>query len=92
MISSDQFREAVSPNSTLTRYRTRSVYQIYLQVKNLKNRSIKVEYTQLFSYWKLKLLKSTDDICVQDNSSIKFKIALNANDDQVYSYNVELVA
>jgi len=71
--------------------RTRYVYNIHVQVKNLKNHSIKIEYTQLFYYSKLELIKSTDDICIQDGSSVKCKIQLNADDEQVYSYNVEVI-
>lgn len=60
-------------------------------MKNLKTRSVKVEYTQQFSYSKLELIESTDDICTHDNSSIKCKITLDANAEQTYSYKVEVI-
>jgi len=91
MISSKPFQEAVASNSANMQSRTQTVYKIDVQVKNFKTRSMKIEYKQLFYYQKLELIKSTNDICVQNGSSIKCKLALNANDEQVYSYTVELV-
>jgi len=91
LISSEQFQEGATPSPMYVQTRTRYVYNIHVQVKNLKNHSIKIEYTQLFYYSKLELIKSTDDICIQDGSSVKCKIQLNADDEQVYSYNVEVI-
>ncbi len=71
------------------RSRTGSVYKIHVQVKNLKNRSIKVEYTRQLYYSQSRLIKSTDDLCVQDGSFIKCKMSLNAGEEQNYSYNLE---
>jgi hypothetical protein len=91
MISSKPFQEAVASNSANMQSRTQTVYKIDVQVKNFKSRSMKIEYKQLFYYEKLELIRSTNDICVQNGSSIKCKLALNANDEQAYSYTVELV-
>jgi hypothetical protein len=95
LVSSEQVREAETPNSTVVVYRTRSIYKIDVQVTNFKTRSMKVEYKQLFTYsyniFKLELIKSTNDICVRDNLSIICKLALDAGDEYIYSYTVELV-
>jgi len=74
---------------TFIESRPRSVYEVHVRVKNLKNRSIKVEYAQQFYYAQSRLIKSTDDLFVQDGLFIKSKIALNAGEERNYSYNVE---
>jgi hypothetical protein len=86
---SNTVKEANS-NPTFIPSRTGSVYEIHVQVKNLKNRSIKVEYTRQLYYSQSRLIKSTDDLCVQDGSFIKCKMSLNAGEEQNYSYNLEL--
>ncbi len=91
LISLNEFQKEVTPNSTFRRTYIRSVYQIQVQVTNTKNRPIKVEYTQSIYYSDVKLIRSTNEICVRDGSSIKCKLALNADDEEVYSYNVEFI-
>jgi hypothetical protein len=56
----------VNSNPTFIQRRTGSVYEIHVRVKNSKNRSIKVEYTQQLYYLQPRLINSTDNLCVQD--------------------------
>ena len=94
LVSSEQVQDTVTLNSTFRANFTRSVYKINVLVKNLKTRSIKVEYAQLFTYayniFKLELINSNDDICAQENLSIKCNSVLNADDEKFYSYRVQL--
>ncbi len=73
--------------------RTRSVYEINVQIKNFKPRSISIEYEQkeFYGYQSVKLMTSNNQQFNQDGSSIKANMTLNANDEQTYSYGVELV-
>jgi len=94
LLPSSKFTEAaneVNSNPTFIQRRTESVYEIHVRVKNLKNRSIKVEYTQQFYYSQSQIIKSTNDFCVPDGLLIKCKIVLNAGEEQNYSYNVQQI-
>ncbi len=72
--------------------RTRSIYQINVQIKNFKARSISIKYEQhVYGYQSVKLVMLNNHQFVQDRSSIKSNMTLKANDDQIYSYGMELV-
>ena len=73
--------------------RTQYVYEIHLQVKNFKSRSVNVEYEQkgFHTYQTIKLTKSNKNQFFQDGSSIKSNVTLNANTNESYSYTVQLV-
>jgi hypothetical protein len=93
LVSSEKFQEATTLDPTNPVFSTRAVYKIDVQIKNAKTRPIKVEYTQLFTYiyntLKLELIKSNDNICTQENLSIKCNPVLNAGAEYFYSYTIE---
>lgn len=72
---------------------TRSVYQIDLQIKNFKSRSVFIEYEQTdsYGYRYVQLITDNNDIFNRHASAIKANITLNPNDDQTYSYRIELI-
>jgi hypothetical protein len=103
LISSTMFNETqptvqISSNKVTTPVivflRTRSIYEIQVQVKNFKSRPIKIEYEQrgVYSYQSFKLKMADKHKFVQDGSSIKSNMTLNANTDETYSYTIELVS
>ena len=72
---------------------TRSAYQIDLQIKNFKSRSVFIEYEQIdsYAYQYVQLTTDNGDIFNRHASAIKANITLNPNDDQTYSYRIELI-
>jgi len=102
LISSTNFNETESvvknsadkdAPSIIIHTRTRSHYEIHVQVKNFKNRPVNIEYEQkgFFAYRSFKLTMSNKQQFIQDGSSIKSNMTLKANTDEVYSYRVEVV-
>ncbi len=102
MISSTIFNETESMDKSLFDKhlssvvlftRTRSVYEINVQIKNFKDHPINIEYEQkgFYIYRTFKLIKANKHRFIQDGSSIKSNMTLKANTDQVYSYNVEVI-
>ncbi|CAF2530056.1 unnamed protein product [Rotaria sp. Silwood2] len=87
-LSSDK---SISSGVIMTR--TRYTYKIHLQVINFKNRSINVEYEQrgFHSYQNMKLIKLDKHEFIQDGSSIKSNITIQANTTENYSYTIELI-
>ena len=99
LLSSTTFKEEVVQANLqhgekhLEHTRTRSVYEINVQITNFKTRSVTIEYEQkgFFGYQSVKLTTSNHHRFIQDSSSIKSNMTLNANDDQIYSYSIELI-
>jgi len=85
------YDKETSPVIIITR--TQYIYEIQGQVKNFKTRPINVEYEQkgFYGYETSKLTKSNKGLFIQDGSSIKSNITLNANTNEIYSYTIELV-
>ncbi|CAF0989349.1 unnamed protein product [Rotaria sp. Silwood1] len=73
--------------------RTRYTYKIHMQIINFKNRSINIEYEQrgFHSYQNMKLIKLDQHEFIQDGSSIKLNMIIQANTTENYSYMIELI-
>ncbi|UJR13287.1 hypothetical protein I4U23_000306 [Adineta vaga] len=73
--------------------RTQSVYEIHLQIKSYKARSVLIEYEQkdLTGYKSVKLTILNDHLFTHDSSIIKSSMLLNAYAVQTYSYTIELI-
>jgi hypothetical protein len=97
LVSSTTFTEEVvnrNPRQeTVVHTRTRSVYEINVQIKNFKKRSVFIEYEQkgFYNYQSVKLIMSNNNQFIQDGLSIKSNMTLKADDVQIYSYSLELV-
>jgi hypothetical protein len=94
LLSSTTFNEkVVEKHAEHTQTRTRSIYEINVQIKNFKTRSITIEYEQkgFFGFQSVKLTTSNNHRFIQDGSSIKSNMTLNDHDDQNYSYSIELI-
>jgi len=81
----------ISPVVIITR--TRFIYQIDVQLKNFKIRSVNIEYEQkgLQFYQNIQLTKADQYQLIRDGSSIKSNITLKANTTENFSYTLELV-
>ncbi|CAF0864951.1 unnamed protein product [Rotaria sordida] len=81
----------ISPGVFMTR--TRYTYTICLQIINFKNRLINIEYEQrgFHSYQNIKLIILDKHKFIQDGSSIKSNMTLQANITENYSYTIELI-
>ncbi len=72
--------------------RTRLVYNIHVELKNYKARSIKIEYEQkgLHSYQNFSIT-SPEQYFIRDSSSIKSNLTLKANATESFSYTLVVV-
>jgi hypothetical protein len=77
----------------ITFLRTRSTYEVNLQIKNFKNHAVDIAYEQngFYNYRSFKMLKANRTRFVQDGSMIKSNMTLNANAEESYTYSVEVI-
>ncbi|CAF1103369.1 unnamed protein product [Adineta steineri] len=68
-----------------------SIYEINIQIKNFKTRSITIEYEQtfLYSFQNIQLIMLNNHSFIQDGETIKSNMILQNNDDQTFSYRIE---
>jgi len=73
--------------------RTRFVYNIDVQLKNFKTRSVKIEYEQkIFQpYQNISITRPSEYHFIRDGSSIKLNTTLKANTIENFSYTLVLV-
>ncbi|CAF1014528.1 unnamed protein product [Adineta steineri] len=74
-----------------TSTRKLSIYEINIQIKNFKTRSITIEYEQtfLYSFQNIQLIMLNNHSFIQDGETIKSNMILQNNDDQTFSYRIE---
>lgn len=89
--TSGKLGQTIIPTVTITR--AQYIYKVHLQLKNFKNRSVNIEYEQRrsFAYQTFKLVTGDQRLFIQDGSSIKSNITLQANTIEDYTYNIELI-
>lgn len=73
---------------------TRSIYKVNLNIKNFKSRPIDIEYEQsgFYQYRSFRMPKGNQTRFVQDGSSIKSKMTIEGNNEQTFTYSVEVVS
>jgi hypothetical protein len=71
--------------------RTRLVYNIHVELKNYKARTIKIEYEQKFYSYQNFSITSPEQYFIRDSSSIKSNITLKANTTESFSYTFVVV-
>jgi hypothetical protein len=91
LVSTRSFNETVYLGRKQMEGRTESVYDVHLLVKNFKkNRPIKIEYENRIAGQTVKLSKP-NLIFTQVGSTIKHTFTVEANDDKLLTYKVDVV-
>ncbi|CAF1343088.1 unnamed protein product, partial [Adineta ricciae] len=92
LVSSRAFNETLRSGGKEVEERTQSSHTVSLLLKNFKkNRSVKVEYRQEVYARSVKLTSNGNGGFVQDGSTIKALIILLANEEKVFSYQLETI-
>ncbi|CAF1477270.1 unnamed protein product [Adineta ricciae] len=87
---SAQALTSVSSSYHGTHGQTKSTYNVNLYIKSYKNRPFKLEYQQHVHASAVKLIEPRTNFTLE-NSAVKYKTTLAANEEKVLSYKLEVV-
>ncbi|CAF4983400.1 unnamed protein product [Rotaria sp. Silwood1] len=90
LVSSRTYNETIQPDNRVEQ-RTQFIYDVNVLLKNFKtNRSVKVEYKQIIYGRSVRLITSNGE-CTQEGTILECKMTLEAEEEKLLSYNVEII-